>query len=342
MLVVTGGITLLFVILSIWAGYRLARSRGHEALPWAIVCGLLPGIGLLVLLTQRRSSEDVAAGERPAVGEAEQAQAVPLRPSHEERWRWLMLNDPDIMSAVERLRPFGPSAQLVLRDIYLPAENKHQLNQMVAQVANQAYQAAATVRNQQRKDAVPPAQAAGSFERSTDLASYTMKTSGTADASQSPISQPPPVQIAQPIVPPQSFTPPAGPSFVNGQETGPLGVGNAQQAPPSNASANAAARRPERGDTLASATAALATALREARIAPEPDDDPPPPPRNVPHHTSVVASDLNGASFLETYRGIHLFALADGRVYVDKYLAVGSLDLARQAVDYVAMRNDSQ
>jgi hypothetical protein len=149
-----------------------------------------------------------------------------------------------------------------------------------------------------------------------------------------------------------------GPSFVNGQETGaiPANAGAESQGQPAGLQPGAAATSQARAnDTLASATAALASALRNAHVTAETANGPPGESkavqpteepaaavsRTVPHHTSVIAADLQGASFLETYRSIHLFALADGRVYVDKYLAVASVDLARQAVDYVATRNDT-
>ncbi|MGD9828024.1 MAG: hypothetical protein AB7U66_04765 [Hyphomicrobiaceae bacterium] len=62
------------------------------------------------------------------------------------------------------------------------------------------------------------------------------------------------------------------------------------------------------------------------------------PKRSIPRHTTVTADDLPDARFIETYAGIHLFELRDGRVYVDKYLAVTSLEQARRAVDYIVSK----
>ena len=353
MLVVTGGVALAVVAVCFWAGHWFARSKGREALPWALVSALLPGIGLLMLAVQRskkRIDEDAA---NEAADQARLVRAVPLQPSHEERWRWLTLNDPDIMSAVERLRPYGQPAQVLLRDIYLPAENKSALNSMVAQVANQARLAIATAQQPQRTAALR-----ASTAQQTDLARYTTRHPAVAhvDPRFNGVGT---EIVAQPVRSPPSFEPPLGPSFVNGQETS-TNRSNVELALQgrlgSTQSSATAAPFAGTNDSLASATAALASALRNANAAgglraeaaAEPQGEAQSrgipvsvAPRTVPHHTSVVAADLKGASFLETYRSIHLFQLADGRVYVDKYLAVASVDLARQAVDYVAARNDT-
>ena len=52
-----------------------------------------------------------------------------------------------------------------------------------------------------------------------------------------------------------------------------------------------------------------------------------------PEHRTVAPADLSGARYVETYGGLHLFALADGRVFVDRHEALGSLDQARVYVD---------
>ena len=67
----------------------------------------------------------------------------------------------------------------------------------------------------------------------------------------------------------------------------------------------------------------------------------PPPPMHVesapasrpPEHRTVSPAELVGARFVETFGGLHLFALADGRVFVDRHEALGSLELARTYVD---------
>ncbi len=363
MLVVAGGLTLVVVILCFWVGGKLARSKGREVLPWSLVSALLPGIGLLVLAVQS-SRNDIANLDTRAAGRGEQpARGVPLQPSYDERWRWLMLNDADIMAAIERLRVCGPSAQVLLRDMYLPAENKSALNQMVAQVVNQTYRAPGMAGHQQHAAAFGTVGANGAAHQS-DLARYTMRQPAVGNAAPQlngagrpggarPMHSPPAV-----MVPPVSFSPPLDPSFVNGQESGAIHAhaGAVSQGQPVGLQPGAAATPQARTtDPLASATAALASALRNAHVVAGSASGPPSEAvavqpiekpaaavsRPVPHHTSVVAADLQGASFLETYRNIHLFALADGRVYVDKYLAVASVDLARQAVDYVATRNDT-
>jgi hypothetical protein len=52
----------------------------------------------------------------------------------------------------------------------------------------------------------------------------------------------------------------------------------------------------------------------------------------------VSSGQLVSARFLETYRGRHLFALADGRIYLDGLIAVSSLEHARTTLDELARR----
>ncbi len=67
----------------------------------------------------------------------------------------------------------------------------------------------------------------------------------------------------------------------------------------------------------------------------------PPPPAQVetapvtrpPEHRTVSPAELVGARYLETFGGLHLFGLTDGRVFVDRHEALSSLELARTYVD---------
>ncbi len=87
---------------------------------------------------------------------------------------------------------------------------------------------------------------------------------------------------------------------------------------------------------------------KDNSIRSERRDEPPaqqrmqaPPPVQVetvsvprpPEHRTVSPTELVGAKYVETFGGLHLFALADGRVFVDRHEALGSLDLARSYID---------
>ncbi len=66
------------------------------------------------------------------------------------------------------------------------------------------------------------------------------------------------------------------------------------------------------------------------------------PPTDIsaaPPEMQVTADQLAGSRFLETYSGRHLFALADGRVYLDGLIAVSSLDHARATLDHMAQHS---
>ena len=57
-----------------------------------------------------------------------------------------------------------------------------------------------------------------------------------------------------------------------------------------------------------------------------------------PERTNVTPDDLAGARFVETYAGVHLFALVDGRVFIDRHEARPSLQTARSFVDQVGSK----
>ena len=68
---------------------------------------------------------------------------------------------------------------------------------------------------------------------------------------------------------------------------------------------------------------------------------PEPAPADVsaaPAEMQVAGADFAGARYIETYRGHHLFQLADGRVYLDGLIAVATLDHARATLDELARR----
>ena len=60
------------------------------------------------------------------------------------------------------------------------------------------------------------------------------------------------------------------------------------------------------------------------------------PSRPVPRHTTVTPQDLESAMYLETYRGVHLYRLADGRTYVDGLMALLSPEAARDLIQQTA------
>ena len=60
-----------------------------------------------------------------------------------------------------------------------------------------------------------------------------------------------------------------------------------------------------------------------------------------PERTNVTPEDLAGARFVETYAGVHLFALVDGRVFIDRHEARPSLQTARSFVDQVGSKRSS-
>jgi hypothetical protein len=88
-----------------------------------------------------------------------------------------------------------------------------------------------------------------------------------------------------------------------------------------NAQASGLATKDETSETSSSPTAGLAVPSAE---------------KTIPGHTIVTPSDLEGAQYLETYSGVHLFELSDGRVFVDRLEARSSIDAARRLVDDLA------
>jgi hypothetical protein len=58
--------------------------------------------------------------------------------------------------------------------------------------------------------------------------------------------------------------------------------------------------------------------------------------RPVPRHTSVTQQDLETAEYVETFEGVHLYLLLDGRTYVDGQMALVSLQAARDLISQVS------
>jgi hypothetical protein len=56
----------------------------------------------------------------------------------------------------------------------------------------------------------------------------------------------------------------------------------------------------------------------------------------VPRHTSVTQHDLETAEYVETFEGVHLYLLLDGRTYVDGQMALVSLQAARDLISQVS------
>lgn len=78
----------------------------------------------------------------------------------------------------------------------------------------------------------------------------------------------------------------------------------------------------------------LMRALASGRPAEAPV--PAPPPADIlaaPAAMQVSAAQLAGARHVETYRDCHIFALADGRVYLDGLIAVATIEHARATLD---------
>ena len=81
--------------------------------------------------------------------------------------------------------------------------------------------------------------------------------------------------------------------------------------------------------------------LERREVAPPTRSQPPvlvaaeTPATRPPEHRTVAPAELVGARYLETFGGLHLFALVDGRVFVDRHEALGSLELARSYIDSI-------
>jgi hypothetical protein len=56
----------------------------------------------------------------------------------------------------------------------------------------------------------------------------------------------------------------------------------------------------------------------------------------IPAEWTVTQSDLEGGHYQETHRTTRIFALKDGRFYIEGTIALPTLDLARATIDELA------
>lgn len=291
---------------------------------------------------QRRPSAQNAQRPRPSRNEDP---SEPMRVTPQMRWRFLTEYDPAVRAAISEVAPLGAAALEELKNAYLMVEDQTMLPLIIARIRERVvtlprqpdsgparYQAELERRHANGADApLHPAAAPRSPGPVAHEAPPPAYTNGAYHPRRpQPLAQPaeqdlkeqaaspyPPQNANRPrdyAPPPQQAREPARPV----QRAKPV-----QQAQPVRHEPPAAeldrVRMPGRFEPQREAAAAQQQRPETTQRA----------------RTGVTAADLVGAAYLETFRNIHIFRLRDGRFYIDKHLAVMSLDQAHAAVDFI-------
>jgi hypothetical protein len=267
------------------------------------------------------------------------------QPSHgpdaATRWAFLQEYDPVVREAIEALAPLGPDALEELRAAYFMIEDRAMIPLIKARILEKRRAPPPPV---QLGNAAEAARSYGEPPRQQAGAARTQPASGYAgmkrEAPRPADTQPPQLPLQQPETAQRDLASP--PLYASGPFPG---QGTDRRYNP--AAAAAAGRSTPAGEagpgSYLNGGGAQPSSTPPIDPARQQSGPPPlsgassygPPGRGQARNTAVTESDLVGAEFLETYRGIHLFRLLDGRVYVDRYLAVFSHEQARQAIDHI-------
>lgn len=342
----------LMALFFVW-GFFVARARGRSGFVWGIACGLTAFIGIAILYSLGDNAPAPARDRRTALADtAPSAEAAAMRldvpapanksrpgseivtgeTSEDRRWRYLCDYHPEVRKAVAAVGLMGEDALYELKAAHLAVNDASVLPDIVQRLGERFGRAAAPAKlngaaNGQVRSAVsPPPELVEDDDEEplmleppppakTQPRRVAQDTKDTRAAAIAPgAGRPAGLDLqADHSLPPKDIP---GADATGGMDDDALiGAAGESQVPASD---------------FKSAETRPATLTQAAKSA---DQRPP-----VSDRTNVTPTDLQGARFLETYAGVHLFGLNDGRVFIDRHEARGSLDLARSFVDQVTSR----
>ena len=357
---------ILVVLFFVW-GFVAARSRGRSGVVWGIACGVTFFIGIAILysLGARPATSVTSQGNVAALDESasrqQPAAAPPLnRPvktppdivlsesPDDRRWRYLCEYHPTVRDAVADVAPLGEdalyelkAAHLAIDDVsVLPTICEH-LHERFGKTSGAKFASTHAGQNGKTNGAIngrtnghlaaveetldedfeeplrleAPMAAKENARRNAERNGARAESAKAASVALAAAS---PMEAAAEELTAAADEHYSGASKSSGRDSDhDDGDGNDDLLDlPSR-------ERPSANTALVAAS----TVTNGARIEIKP-----------PARTDVTPSDLVGAKFLETYAGVHLFGLVDGRVFIDRHEARGNLDLARNYIDQVATR----
>jgi len=347
-----GALAGLMAVFFFW-GFFVARARGRSGIMWGLACALTAFIGIAILYSlgqhtppvsrsQREAAQDHAMSGHEDAGPTSFAAlaAPPAAPpssgitigetADERRWRYLCEYHPEVRKAVSAVSLLGEDALGELKSAHLAVNDTGVLPAIVHRLTERF------------GSAVPPQQAAALNGRAKAIEPPVVAPEDGDDEEEPLVLDTP--ALAQPAAavqrPPMtngaliSTAPPATDRSLRRETAAPPPTTDSEDEGEALA-ANVEDEAPtEAADGYGEDEAPAYTNGHQqpGQVAAPPVEAVP----AVPERTAVTPSDLQGAKFLETYAGVHLFGLADGRVFIDRHEARGSLDLARNFVDQVA------
>lgn len=356
-------VALIFWLGLAFLGASMASTRHRSAVGWFFVCLIVPFLGLLLLLilpdanaphqvviVERESANSSGdhtahsvspttahpAAQASAAGSAQNSgngypngHTAPValngadmlqlpKPEPLEQWRYLVEYDPAICAAASALGPLGPDAQAALREAFFALQDRALLPAIVARIQQrggvgltlgahqQAIRAESAPRNLPlsgpRNGAdIHPLPLARTNGASNNNASHGYNGNGHSDGQ-----------------------PNGGAYAISGGSPARNGHGEGYRngSTVNGAAANGVVANGAHASVMLTGQANGQASGRPHQSAPI-----------AALRSAVSPQDLAGATFLETYRGVHLFQLSDGRIYIDRHVGMPTLAHARQLID---------
>ena len=369
----TTTLLMLLVLMAVFFawGFFVARARGRSAFVWGVACGLsfFVGIAVLYSLGDRRPAAqrdryeatpdrpqpgrpDFAAFESTAVadGSGGEAEDQGEESAADLRWRYLGEYHPEVRKAVVAVAPMGADALAELKEAHLAVNDAALLPAIVQRIGERfgaptRHFLSPSTNGQAARVGAGMAAAAHDDEEplmleapvaAREMARRSPVTNGTRSMAADSLKQ-----AAKVDVPAAATILTADAMVDRGLAQSPIATQSGDVGRVDAAVTAAVAATP-----AASTEAAQARQDEDEEFDFDNDADDVPggetlaeaPAKGAAERKVVTPADLEGARFLETYAGVHLFGLADGRVFVDRHEARPSLELARNLVDQVAAR----
>ena len=357
----------IFCVFMALCGVMLAEAKGRSRLLWGFLGLLFNVVAILVLgflprLARATHAPAEAAGD--AAGPAGILKPVGFgelpKPHPDEVWAMLTEYDPAVRAAVMELRPYGEEAVVRLKDAHLTLRDPGLLPDIVARIRSRrpppASKAAAPIEAPAQRGnggsglrAPPPGVYGQRDDRSiadrrpAELSARELAGSAMAAAGLSVRASdgPPTGRTGSKNRPAAAVEDRV--TYV-GEQAAKLGTpasGGKTGRPPVNGAGLAKAANGRPAGSLVSSPAGSNGAGPLMKSAPASDDDvlelggalPTSRAGAQAKTTEVVEKDLDQANYVGEHKGVHLFKLRDGRVYIDRFAAVPNIDDARRMID---------
>ena len=324
----------IFCVFMALCGVMLAEAKGRSRLLWGFLGLLFNVVAILILgflprlVRVQQAPAEVADSVPPPPGTLKPVGFGELpKPHPDQVWAMLTDYDPAVRAAVMELKPYGDDAINRLRDAHLTLRDPSLLPDIVARIRANG--------GQRRQP--PPAQ----NNQAEPARNIAMRAPPAGANGHKAADNPPTGRSAlrgRPMdVPDNRSMPMAGAGAklglpaASGKTGRPLNGGapaKAANARPAGSNGSVGILAKSAGSAAEDDVLELGGALPTSRVKSAVAAV-----ASAAKTTEVVEKDLDQANYVGEHKGVHLFKLRDGRVYIDRFAAVPSVDDARRMID---------